>query len=245
MRKWLLLILFAGVFLFALAANAPLSFALKKSGVIQQGVSWQQARGTVWHGQVTGLAVRGEPIGAVEGDFSLMRALGGKPGHLLHWVGPQGRGSGLVAPANKGLRIEEGRTALTFNATRISPMFPSQDVDLRLSNASIEFDQDGCLSASANVVTDALARISTAYGSNWPELSGTLSCQDGDLIVSVEGQAADGTHIAASASLSGRGRLELWDVPENQVKALLVAGFTDEAGRLVYEQPIPNGGSIQ
>ena len=126
-----------------------------------------------------------------------------------------------------------------------SSVFPAQDVSLRLSNVSIDATSKGCQSASGDVRTDALSTISAVYGANWPELDGSLSCVDGELVVSVEGRAADGTRIAAKSSLQGNGRLELWDVPDSQTNALLLAGFTNEAGRFVYMQRVSNGESVQ
>ena len=223
MRKILLLSIFIGVLVLTLVASAPLSFILKRSGIVQQGVSWQQARGTIWHGQVTGLSVRGDAIGAVQGDFSLLRMVQGQPGHLIRWSGPQGQGSALAAMSGPGIKVRKGRAAMTFDATRISSVFPAQDVSLRLSNVSIDATSKGCQS----------------------ELDGSLSCVDGELVVSVEGRAADGTRIAAKSSLQGNGRLELWDVPDSQTNALLLAGFTNEAGRFVYMQRVSNGESVQ
>ena len=63
-KKLLLSTAFVGVFACALVANIPLLFALRQSGLVQQGIGWQQARGTVWHGQVTGLVVQGDVAGA-------------------------------------------------------------------------------------------------------------------------------------------------------------------------------------
>jgi len=59
--------------------------------------------------------------------------------------------------------------------------------------------------------------------------------------MSLTGKAADGTQIAAKAFLQGGGRLELWDVPDSQTNALLLAGFTNEAGKYVYLQQSPGG----
>ena len=47
--------------------------ALRQSGIADRGVSWQQARGSVWHGQVTGLSWRGTQLGAVNLDSDLLR----------------------------------------------------------------------------------------------------------------------------------------------------------------------------
>ena len=134
---------------------------------------------------------------------------------------------------------------MTFDATRISATFPTQDVSLRLMDVSIDLDRVGCQAASGHVTTDALARISAVYGASWPELTGELSCEAGKLAISLQGEAADGTQISANAYLDGSGRLELWDVPENQTNALLLAGFTNEAGRLVYTQASGEGENSQ
>ena len=241
MRGLVLTTVFAGTLVTAAAANVPLSFVMKASGLASQGVSWQQARGTVWHGQVTGLTVQGEAAGAVESDFSLMRLVTGKPGHLLHWTGPFGHGSALAGLSKHGLHIHGGQAAITFDAARISAAFPARDVSLRLSGVAMDLGREGCLSASGDVETDALAHISAAYGATWPELTGFMSCEQGELVMSMQGQAADGTQIAAKAFLHGGGRLELWDVPDNQTDALLLAGFTNEAGKFVYMQQSPRG----
>ena len=245
MRKAMLFTVFATAFVCAAVVNVPLSFAMKRSGIIQQGIGWQQARGTIWHGQVTGLVVRGDAAGAVEGDFSLVRLLQGKPGHLIHWTGPFGRGSAFAAVTPDHVTIRQGRAIVTFDATRISSAFPAQDVSLRLSDVSLVLDRAGCRTASGDVSTDALASISATYGAAWPELTGFLTCEKSELAISVKGRAADGTQIAARANLQGGGRLELWDVPESQTTALLLAGFTNNEGRFVYMQTSPNGETSQ
>jgi general secretion pathway protein N len=233
------------VFLCAAVASVPLSFVMRQSGLAQQGISWQQARGTIWHGQVTGLVVQGDIAGAVEGDFSLWRFVRGEPGHLLHWNGPHGRGTALASLSPDRVRIRKGQAVVTFDATRISSAFPAQDVSLRLSNISADLGRSGCRAASGAVSTDALARVSAVYGAEWPELQGSLSCDGGALVVSVKGKAADGTQIAAKAYLDGGGQLELWDVPDGQTNALLLSGFTNQAGRFVYTQQSGSGETNQ
>ena len=241
MRRLLLTTVFAGTLACAAAANVPLSFVMKKSGLATKGVSWQQARGTIWNGQVTGLTVQGEAAGAVAGEFSLVRLLQGQPGHLLHWSGPSGYGTALASPAQGGVHLQDGQAVITFDAARISAAFPAQDVSLRLSNVAMDLEPDGCRTATGNVSTDALAHISAVYGATWPELTGFLSCDQGELVISLEGIAADGTQIAAKAYVQGGGRLELWDVPDGQADALLLAGFTNEAGKFVYMQQSSRG----
>lgn len=241
MRTFLLTTVFVGTFVCAAAANVPLSFVMKKSGLASKGIAWQQARGTIWQGEVTGLVVHGQPMGGVEGDFSLMRLLKGQPGHLLHWSGPSGRGMALAGPLKDGLHIQDGQASVTFDAARISTVFPAQEVSLRLSNVSMDVGPEGCRSAKGNVATDALAQVSAVYGATWPELTGFLSCEKGELVMSVNGKAADGTEISAEAFVQGGGRLELWNVPDSQTNALLLAGFTNEAGKFVYMQNSPNG----
>jgi len=245
MRRVLLTTVFAGTLAAGAVANVPLAFVMKKAGLTSNGVSWQQARGTVWNGQVTGLSVNGEQVGAIEGSFSLSRMLQGQPGHMLHWNGPSGHGTALASLGADGMHIENGQAAVTFDASRISSLFPAREVSLRLSHVRADVGQGGCTAASGDVQTDALAHVSAAYGATWPELSGFLSCEQGELVISLEGQAADGTGIAAKAYLQGGGRLELWDVPEGQTDALLLAGFTNEAGKFVYLQQSPRGDTAQ
>ena len=241
MRRLLLTVTFLTVFVGTLIASVPLSFAMRSSGVTAYGVSWQQARGTIWNGQVTGLGFNGRWVGSAEGDFSFVRLLTGNPAHLVSWSGPEGHGRALVGFSGNALRVEQGQAVLSFDATRISAIFPQQSVSMRLSNVAMKVGRQGCRAASGKAATDAFTQISSAYGATWPDLSGSLTCESGELVVSLEGQAADGTHIAAKAWLNGGGRLELWDVPEEQTSALLLAGFTQDAGKYVYLQQTPNG----
>jgi len=245
MRGLLLASVFAGVLGITAAANVPLSFVLRHSGLAQNGIQWQQARGTIWYGQVTGIYAHGDAVGAVEGDFSFLRMVKGQPGHLLRWAGPYGHGNALAGVGVNSLRVRNGQAAITFDVARISSVFPAQDVYLRLSNVAIDMDKNGCRTASGNVATDALASIAAVYGTKWPELTGGLSCEQGKLFISVEGKASDGTQISAKTSLEGGGQLELQNVPDDQTNALLLAGFTNEAGRYVYMQKSPNGETSQ
>lgn len=241
MRRVLLISVFVVAFVGTAVASIPLSYVMRASGIAERGVSWQQARGTIWHGQVTGLGVNGEWAGAIEGDFSLVRVLTGKPSHLVTWSGPAGHGRALAGFSGSAIHVEDGQAVLTFDATRISAIFPAQAVSLRLSGVSLDAGRDGCRTAKGRADTNALAQISSQYGAAWPDLSGDLSCEQGELVVSLEGQAADGTQISAKAWLNGGGRLELRDVPDSQTNALLLAGFTNESGKYVYLQQSPNG----
>lgn len=241
MRRLLLSTVFAGTFVSVAAANLPLAFVAKKAGLSDRGVSWQQARGTIWHGQIVGLTVQGEPSGSIEGEFNPIRFLQGQPAHHLVWSGPSGHGSAFASLSNGGAHIQDGQAVIMFDASRISAAFPARDVSLRLSHVSMDIERDGCRMAAGDVTTDALAHISAAYGASWPELTGFISCEEGELVMSLTGKAADGTQIAAKAFLQGGGRLELWDVPDSQTNALLLAGFTNEAGKYVYLQQSPGG----
>ncbi|HPF23849.1 MAG TPA: type II secretion system protein N, partial [Hyphomonas sp.] len=79
MRRLLLSTVFAGTLVGVAAANVPLAFVAKKAGLSDRGVSWQQARGTIWHGQIIGLKVQGEPSGSIEGEFNPVRFFQGQP----------------------------------------------------------------------------------------------------------------------------------------------------------------------
>ena len=87
--------------------QAPLSFALRQSGIASSGISWTQARGTVWNGQVTDIAVQQQKVGAVDLSLRPASLLGGSLTYAAEWRGPAGQGNGLISASTNRYAADE------------------------------------------------------------------------------------------------------------------------------------------
>ena len=58
----------------------------------------------------------------------------------------------------------------------------------------------------------------------------------GEVLVDLSGKADDGATVKVTASLRGGGQMELSDVPDSHVEALLLAGFTNQSGKYVFTE---------
>ena len=97
MKRIALILVFTAALIVGLISGIPLSFAMRNAGLIEQGIGWQQARGTIWHGQVTGLVYRGTPAGALDIRSSLLSLFTGSIASDINWGAPTGRARVRVA----------------------------------------------------------------------------------------------------------------------------------------------------
>jgi len=232
---FLFVALFVITLIGGLVAFAPLSFALRQSGIADRGVSWQQARGSVWHGQVTGLSWRGTPLGAVNLDSNVLRFVTGGPSHDVSWSGPFGQGRGRIKASGSSVVAEE--VSLNIPLTEqigADPVIAQLGSSLRLSNGSVKLSGDRCEAAAGSVTSDVARLAAASFGRDWPVLSGPLTCTDTRLTAQLSGDAGDGTRIVLKAVAQDGFELELTNFDDELRAALLAAGFTDRNGALVY-----------
>lgn len=236
MKRMLVLSVFLISFAAGLIAAVPLSFVMRMSDISSANVSWQQARGTVWKGQVTGLELEGQPAGALSLSLRPFDLLRGELGHDLVWSGPAGRGVAQITLSWNAVHLRGGRAEVAVDTSRVSSRLPQHEAVLRISDANMSFQGTDCATGEGQVSTQGLSGISTVYGMGWPELSGVLRCDRGEILVDLSGKADDGASIHVTASLRGGGRMELSDVPATRVEALLLAGFTNQSGKYVFTE---------
>jgi hypothetical protein len=236
---FLFVALFVITLIGGLIAFTPLSFALRQSGIADRGVSWQQARGSVWHGQVTGLSWRGTPLGAVNLDSDFLRLVTGAPSHDVSWSGPFGQGRGRVRASGSSVLADE--VSLNIPLTEqvgVDPVISQLGSSLRVSNGSVKLSGNRC-DAAAGVVTSDVARLAAAsFDRDWPVLSGPLTCTDNQLTAHLTGDAGDGTRIVLNAVAQDGVELELTNFDDELRGALLAAGFSDRNGALVYTRSV-------
>ena len=216
--------------------QAPLSFALRQSGVASTGISWSQARGTIWQGQVTDIAVQQRKIGSV--DLSLKPASlgGGKLEYRAQWVGPAGRGVGDLSLGTDTYSARNLSASINLsNIPDVVDEFKQADATFRMSRANIVWGRyEGCKSAGGELQTDIVRLVGHRIQKAWPDLTGTLSCDEGSLVADLSGESQQGEefnivfYFAASEPVKYRANIS--GVSPDIQNALALYGFKLENG---------------
>lgn len=240
----LFVILFLITLVGGLIAFTPLSFVLRQSGMAERGLGWQQARGSIWHGQVTGLSWRGTPVGAINLDSDLLRMLGGGPSHHVSWVGQQGQGQADIKASRDSVLADHINLNLPLtDEWNVDPMIAQLGGSIRLSDGQVRLAGERCESAAGTVTSDVVRLAAAGFGRDWPIVSGPLGCLNGQLEADLSGKAADGTVLHMMFSQSAGLRVTVAEA-DDEVKAnLAFAGSRDENGTLIYERPLKPEGS--
>ena len=232
----LLLVVLAG----GLIAFAPLSFVLRQSEIADRGLGWQQARGTIWQGQITGLTWQGDGVGAVNISSNLLRIFSGKPSHEARWSGPAGQGVALVKVERNGGIAEDISLSIPLTERLgTDPQLAQFGGYLRLVNGQVRYRNGECVAASGTVSTDIVRLAAASFDRDWPVLSGSLACSSGNLAATLSGDASDGTQIILEGSLSGDLEIVIANADRDVRNALLSAGFVEEGDTYTYTHSDP------
>ncbi len=189
MFRLLVIALFSVSLAATVAANIPLSFALRLSGAAERGLSWQQARGTVWDGQMTGLVSAGVDLGTLGLKSQPMSLILGRPAAGVQLSAGAVEGRLDASLAGREIRI----TDLSVNAdlarlSNLRPQLRQAGGTLSLRAGAVTLTQDGaCLAASGTASLDTVRRIGLQYGRDWPLVSGDLTCEAGAVLIRLSG----------------------------------------------------------
>ncbi|MFT5931446.1 MAG: hypothetical protein ACI93G_000526 [Hyphomonas sp.] len=233
MKRLTLILVFVAALAFGILSGVPLSFMMRNAGLVDQGVSWQQARGTIWHGQVTGLGYRGQPVGALDVTSSPFSLLSGAIVSDVKWVGQPGRGRGNIKLSGSSMNLSG--FAAELDISRLSGIHPElRRVGgvLKLSNAAAHVDSAGtCKSASGAAQLDLVRRLGIQYGRDWPMLAGAPTCNDGNLELPLTGDGPNGERfeITLRARPDGRTGMDVHveRLDAQATAALAAMGFTN------------------
>ena len=214
----------------------PLSFALRQSGIASSGVSWTQARGTVWNGQVTDIAVQRRKIGALELNLRPASLLSGSLSYEARWVGPIGQGFGNISVSSN--RYSASNVSLAVSMSDIPDLvdeLKQAGATFRMSQAEVIWERyNGCVEASGSLQSDVVRLVGHQLQKDWPDLTGTLSCENGDLLANLFGESAQGEqfdivfYLATSEPV--RYRANIRGVSPDVENALTLYGFKFENG---------------
>ena len=234
--RWLAL-LFAGCFILVVIARMPVAAVLHMTDISAGGLSFSRASGTIWNGQIHGLAWRGNDLGSVRIAAQPLALLLGRVGAkiTLNADGPAS-GSASVALSLTGLHLRDVK--ITADVARLPVLLPlSGKIQLDLVRADL--GGRGCRNAEGNVRTDALVDRPAGLAWKGPELVGRISCLNGGIFIPMSGRDGDNlVGIATTLNRDGGFSVNIEArTPDAAVLSVLSAvGFVETGGMMVLSQ---------
>jgi general secretion pathway protein N len=247
MKYGLLGLLFIIALIITLALTAPLGFVLRHAGTERLDLEWDSASGSLLSGSISGLRIAGEPLGDAELNLEPAGLLRGRLQYRVSLDGPSGRGNGQLAFAGSTLEARDLRVEVNLSSLRDAPVWLRQSTgSLRLRADLIRFEDRRCTNASGTSWSDALLQQVNLPGAGWPELTGSLRCDDGALLIPLSGQSADAIMLNADTwlNLTGNTRFEArvtGNLRDDYRLALAYAGFLPDGNGLLFRMPESTG----
>ena len=202
------------------------------------GVSYMRASGTIWGGDVQGLTWRGRALGDTKVALRPLSLLLGQARLRVAFDGKgalSGDGALVLGLAGR-LTIENMSAQLALSDLPvILPL--NGTINLRIAEAT--FDTKGCRRVDAEIATDTLSRQPAGLAWSGPLLSGTASCSNGNVMVTLTGdRAPDSVKVAMDIFPTGDFRVaaEARTADQDVVRVLTAAGFTFGDGAMKLEQ---------
>ena len=176
MRTMLVLATLLGAF-GGITTQAPLSWVTGERLALADPDA--QALGTIWDGS----------IAHIDGLPPVRTRLEGRQ-VILTASGPQLDMQGIAAPG----RLSDIALSLPVaSLARFDPRLSGLGGDVSLTVDELIFDGARCASASGQASTDVLAVNTTSWRWQGPPLSGPISCEEGDVLIAMDGQDASGS----------------------------------------------------
>jgi len=149
------------------------------------GFDWQTARGSVWNGAIE----------KVRTPFGILDQITIHPAHGLALfsatplrVGVHSAGleaNGWVGTKRlRQMHLEAQLVSLAFSDARLQGVLGTLKVDLE----DLRYSRQACEYAKGNVWTDVLRRNANTWNWSGPDLSGTVLCDAGDLVLELNGE---------------------------------------------------------
>jgi hypothetical protein len=205
---------------------------------------YADASGSVWDGRLTNVSFGQQKIGdlAVKADFGQVFS-GKAAGHLgLTREGFAGEGGLAYGIGGDSLTLTNlklnGKTAMVRG---MPPAVAAGEGKFSLDVKDLKFVKSACQSASGEVWTDALSKVSI-QGWVGPELRGPVSCANGKLVAEGKGKAATGEDVLAQMVISPHLDIEMVATVTNtqptSVNALTSLGFKPDGDAYVLRASI-------
>ena len=229
-------------FLAVLIVSAPAALVAPMIKETGPGVSIQLVEGTIWHARIRGLQADGVYIGDVRADIVLPRLFGAAISYKVKVNGSAVNGRAVLSRSLfdhaeiRNANIEIGRDLLSRYALLGVPV----DGSMKISNARISANSNGCVDAKGTLETDALSAVSKQFGAGALDLNGHLQCIDGNLSAILQGEQSDiGAVTVDLTQLAGsryRMKVTIETRDEALKQSLILAGFQNSGDAIFYEE---------
>ena len=232
---------FLGVVIFAATVIASIpasavSIAANKSG---GALSYAQATGTIWNGDLQSASAAGVPLGDVKFRLSPLSLLRFSPEATVSMKGAiSGNGTVAVGPGARAfLRNVNAEIDLAAAAPRGLLGEPARG-RAKLDIERLEFSRaKGCVQAAGDLWTDALDAPAKRYDLPSLPMSGGLACEDGKLVVALAGEnarTAASVRFVVDRDLAYEATATARSPEESVASALRYYGFEDDNGAMTY-----------
>jgi hypothetical protein len=222
----------------------PMSMAADFAAKQVPEFKYAAASGSVWDGKLTDVSYGEQKIGDLTVKADLMQAVTGKASGQLGLVRKGFTGTTGISWPLGGKDVTLTNLKVGGDVVNVPGMpgavaMSGGKFTLELKN--LVFAHNACQSASGEVWTDALAKMSHK-GWTGPELRGPVTCTEGKVQVEASGKAPTGEDVIARMSISSRLDMEMTASVLNAqgpaIKALTDMGFKPEGNALVMRQAI-------
>lgn len=188
----------------------PLSMAASFLASNMPGFSYETASGSVWSGKLTKLVYRNQPLGDVAFSLQPLRLFGGKLGAKVKLENSALTLDGAFAYGLFDHGGELDAVTLSGRTQQISsfPMgLKMVDGDFKFQLDKVVLSKAGCVSAKGTAWTNLLAKGAQQLKWAGPELSGPITCENGQFRAVAQGRTPAGdaaeARIAMSTDLKG------------------------------------------
>ena len=184
---------------FTALVTLPLGIVLDRSGLAGGKLVWSAAQGTIWNGRVVGLTFQGQPYGDLRTRLRLQELTLGRLAFDVRLQGAGIRGLGIVRPIGlNAVEATDVQLELDLSAlNKLDPRLRGVGGQVEFQGSKVMLDRSGCVEARGTASSDMISRVAGALGQSWPRVSGELRCEDGALVVPLEGGGPQGELFSA------------------------------------------------
>lgn len=210
---------------------APVGYVMKQVAASDARIQYASAEGSVWNGRVRDIRYGIQSVGDAEIKTSWLALLTGRLSSDIRLTGTGLNGRGKVASGLDGdvtitdLRVL-GSTADLINITaEVRDLAGEFTIDVHQA----EVTDNACISAQGTVWTDILTRMERRYRWTGPELSGPVSCENGQFVIALSGQNSVGENVSARLEIgldaTGNFVADVTTTSRETIQALTLLGF--------------------
>ena len=231
----------AAFFLGAVITTAPASLLLALGGGLPQDLQYKNISGTIWSGVLHEASISGADAGDIHYKNDPFPLILGKIKSTISLNGRDIYGEGVVSAAF-GKKIQVQDANLNINLAVFGRRYQFMGSPIRgmasLKVSTLAYAKEGCEKASGDVWTDLLRGAVSNFSNEAFDLSGPVSCEDGNIKVALTGANAEGE---ASVLLVVNPQLRYSVTADVSAKrrevdqALRLMGFEEGPSGLIYD----------